>query len=216
MLEAQAKKQKKQGKNNRREVCRCLEAQSRLEPRATDEKQISRGSGSTMLSSSLPIPSSEDVLFFFFFLVPPSECFPPPASDSDNSLLRYLSDDKILVIEEEPEGLGRESRRDSTRRSRRKSRNPSSPSFPLSPSMLSSTLRLDQPPDALPVRTQSPSFHTTFFFFLLTNKYTNADFCMSLRKAHRFHNLTCFHLSLDQTQEANNDKSYSGPPPGCR
>ncbi|KAG7517544.1 connector enhancer of kinase suppressor of ras 2-like isoform X1 [Solea senegalensis] len=70
--------------------------------------------------------------------------------DSDNSLLRYLSDDKILVIEEEPEGPGRESRRDSTRRSRRKSRNPSSPSFPISPSMLSSTLRLDQPLDALP------------------------------------------------------------------
>ncbi|XP_061757736.1 connector enhancer of kinase suppressor of ras 2 isoform X3 [Nerophis ophidion] len=70
--------------------------------------------------------------------------------DSDNSLLRYLSDDKILVIEEEPDGPGRESRRDSTRRSRRKSRNPSSPSFPLSPSMLSSTLRLDQLPDALP------------------------------------------------------------------
>ncbi|XP_034037267.1 connector enhancer of kinase suppressor of ras 2 [Thalassophryne amazonica] len=70
--------------------------------------------------------------------------------DSDNSLLRYLSDDKILVIEEEPEVPGRESRRDSTRRSRRKSRNPSSPSFPISPSMLSSTLRLDQPPDALP------------------------------------------------------------------
>ncbi|XP_032410549.1 connector enhancer of kinase suppressor of ras 2 isoform X1 [Xiphophorus hellerii] len=70
--------------------------------------------------------------------------------DSDNSLLRYLSDDKILVIEEEPEGPGRESRRDSTRRSRRKSRNPSSPSFPISPSMLSSTLRLDQPPEPLP------------------------------------------------------------------
>uniref|UniRef100_A0A671YD86 Si:ch211-26b3.4 n=1 Tax=Sparus aurata TaxID=8175 RepID=A0A671YD86_SPAAU len=74
-----------------------------------------------------------------------------PTHDSDNSLLRYLSDDKILVIEEEPEVPGRESRRDSTRRSRRKSRNPSSPSFPISPSMLSSTLRLDQPPDALPV-----------------------------------------------------------------
>ncbi|XP_061757737.1 connector enhancer of kinase suppressor of ras 2 isoform X4 [Nerophis ophidion] len=73
-----------------------------------------------------------------------------PTHDSDNSLLRYLSDDKILVIEEEPDGPGRESRRDSTRRSRRKSRNPSSPSFPLSPSMLSSTLRLDQLPDALP------------------------------------------------------------------
>uniref|UniRef100_A0A3Q2YM24 Si:ch211-26b3.4 n=1 Tax=Hippocampus comes TaxID=109280 RepID=A0A3Q2YM24_HIPCM len=56
---------------------------------------------------------------------------------------------------EEPEGPGRESRRDSTRRSRRKSRNPSSPSFPLSPSMLSSTLRLDQPPDPLPVCTHS-------------------------------------------------------------
>uniref|UniRef100_H2LWW9 Si:ch211-26b3.4 n=1 Tax=Oryzias latipes TaxID=8090 RepID=H2LWW9_ORYLA len=69
----------------------------------------------------------------------------------DNSLLRYLSDDKILVIEEEPEGPSRESRRDSTRRSRRKSRNPSSPSFPISPSMLSSTLRLDQPPEPLPV-----------------------------------------------------------------
>lgn len=77
--------------------------------------------------------------------------YPPAPTDSDNSLLRYLSDDKILVIEEEPEGPGRESRRDSTRRSRRKSRNPSSPSFPISPSMLSSTLRLDQPPDALPV-----------------------------------------------------------------
>lgn len=83
-----------------------------------------------------------------------SFCF-PIISDSDNSLLRYLSDDKILVIEEEPEVPSRESRRDSTRRSRRKSRNPSSPSFPISPSMLSSTLRLDQPPDALPVRTQS-------------------------------------------------------------
>ncbi|XP_069387858.1 connector enhancer of kinase suppressor of ras 2 isoform X4 [Paralichthys olivaceus] len=73
-----------------------------------------------------------------------------PTHDSDNSLLRYLSDDKILVIEEEPESQSRESRRDSTRRSRRKSRNPSSPSFPISPSMLSSTLRLDQPPEALP------------------------------------------------------------------
>ncbi|XP_046874485.1 connector enhancer of kinase suppressor of ras 2-like, partial [Hypomesus transpacificus] len=72
--------------------------------------------------------------------------------DSDNSLLRYLSDDKILVIEEEPEVPGRESRRESTRHSRRKSRNPSSPSFPISPSMLSSTLRLDQIPDAMPIQ----------------------------------------------------------------
>ncbi|KAJ3587276.1 hypothetical protein NHX12_010874 [Muraenolepis orangiensis] len=74
--------------------------------------------------------------------------------DSDNSLLRYLSDDKILVIEEEPEGPGREGRKDSSssRRSRRKSRNPSSPSFPISPSVLSpSVLWLDAPPEALPV-----------------------------------------------------------------
>ena len=79
----------------------------------------------------------------------------PPLPDSDNSLLRYLSDDKILVIEEEPEVPGRESRRESTRHSRRKSRNPSSPSFPISPSMLSSTLRLDQIPDAMPVCTRT-------------------------------------------------------------
>lgn len=146
---------------------RCLAADSNLvrltRLSANQQKPISRGCGSAMLSSSLLIPSSVDVRVFRFILVPPSECFPPPASDSDNSLLRYLSDDKILVIEEEPEGLGRESRRDSTRRSRRKSRNPSSPSFPLSPSMLSSTLRLDQPPDALPVRTPWQYFYTVFF-----------------------------------------------------
>lgn len=94
--------------------------------------------------------------FSAYSLMASSFCF-PTILDSDNSLLRYLSDDKILVIEEEPEVPSRESRRDSTRRSRRKSRNPSSPSFPISPSMLSSTLRLDQPPDALPVRTQSTS-----------------------------------------------------------
>lgn len=153
-----------------------------------------------MPSSSLPTPSSLDVGFPPPVLVPPPECFLPPASDSDNSLLRYLSDDKILVIEEEPEGLGRESRRDSTRRSRRKSRNPSSPSFPLSPSMLSSTLRLDQPPDALPVRTRS--FHNTI----------SLDFCVPVRKAHCCYSLTCLHVSpdQDQTQVANNDKSYSG------
>lgn len=103
---------------------------------------------SLSLSSVLRSPST-------LWMLLPSFLPPPSLSDSDNSLLRYLSDDKILVIEEEPEGLGRESRRDSTRRSRRKSRNPSSPSFPISPSMLSSTLRLDQPPDALPVRKQS-------------------------------------------------------------
>uniref|UniRef100_A0A8C2H218 Si:ch211-26b3.4 n=1 Tax=Cyprinus carpio TaxID=7962 RepID=A0A8C2H218_CYPCA len=53
-------------------------------------------------------------------------------SDSDSSLLRFLSDDRILLIQEEAEF----SQRDTSRRSRKKSRNPSSPSFPISPSML--------------------------------------------------------------------------------
>lgn len=108
------------------------------------------------LSSVLRSPST-------LWMLLPSFLSHPTLSDSDNSLLRYLSDDKILVIEEEPEGLGRESRRDSTRRSRRKSRNPSSPSFPISPSMLSSTLRLDQPPDALSVCKQSITYGFDLF-----------------------------------------------------
>uniref|UniRef100_A0AAR2LXH7 Connector enhancer of kinase suppressor of Ras 2b n=1 Tax=Pygocentrus nattereri TaxID=42514 RepID=A0AAR2LXH7_PYGNA len=69
--------------------------------------------------------------------------------DSDTSLLRYMSDDKILVIQEEPDGP-RECKRDTTRRSRKKGKNPSSPSFPISPSLLASTVRLDgvAPPDS--------------------------------------------------------------------
>ncbi|XP_036425119.1 connector enhancer of kinase suppressor of ras 2-like [Colossoma macropomum] len=69
----------------------------------------------------------------------------------DTSLLRYMSDDKILVIQEEPDGP-RECKRDTSRRSRKKGKNPSSPSFPISPSLLASTVRLDgaAPPDSLP------------------------------------------------------------------
>ncbi|KAJ8416730.1 hypothetical protein AAFF_G00326080 [Aldrovandia affinis] len=70
--------------------------------------------------------------------------------DSDNSLLRYLSDDKILVIQEEPE-VPRECKRDTGRRSRKKGKSPSSPSYPISPSLLASTVRLDAcPPEGLP------------------------------------------------------------------
>ncbi|XP_035267053.1 connector enhancer of kinase suppressor of ras 2-like isoform X3 [Anguilla rostrata] len=71
--------------------------------------------------------------------------------DSDSSLLRYLSDDKILVIQEEPEAP-RECKRDTGRRSRKKGKSPSSPSFPISPnSLLASTVRLDSgPPEGLP------------------------------------------------------------------
>ncbi|XP_073446003.1 connector enhancer of kinase suppressor of ras 2-like isoform X2 [Dendrobates tinctorius] len=62
--------------------------------------------------------------------------------DSENSLLRYLSDDKILVIQEEPV-TQKDNKRDTGRRSRKKGKNPGSPSYPISPSMLTSTGRLD-------------------------------------------------------------------------
>lgn len=62
--------------------------------------------------------------------------------DSENSLLRYLSDDKILVIQEEPL-TQKDNKKDTGRRSRKKSKNPGSPSYPISPSMLTSSGRLD-------------------------------------------------------------------------
>ncbi|KAJ8276524.1 hypothetical protein COCON_G00082760 [Conger conger] len=81
---------------------------------------------------------------------PRGGCARRPRLDSDNSLLRYLSDDKILVIQEEPES-SRESKRDTSRRSRKKGKNPSSPSYPISPSLLSPPVRLDSgPPEGLP------------------------------------------------------------------
>ncbi|CAM5140317.1 unnamed protein product [Eretmochelys imbricata] len=57
----------------------------------------------------------------------------------DNSLLRYLSDDKILVIQEEPM-TQKDNKRDTGRRSRKKGKNTSSPNYPISPSMLTSTV----------------------------------------------------------------------------
>ncbi|XP_014346754.2 connector enhancer of kinase suppressor of ras 2 [Latimeria chalumnae] len=59
-----------------------------------------------------------------------------------NSLLRYLSDDKILVIQEEPLSQ-RDNKRDTGRKSRKKNKNPGSPNYPISPSVLTSTVRLD-------------------------------------------------------------------------
>lgn len=67
---------------------------------------------------------------------------PFPSTDSENSLLRYLSDDKILVIQEEPL-TQKDNKKDTGRRSRKKSKNPGSPSYPISPSMLTSSGRLD-------------------------------------------------------------------------
>ncbi|XP_035388264.1 connector enhancer of kinase suppressor of ras 2-like isoform X2 [Electrophorus electricus] len=71
--------------------------------------------------------------------------------DSDTALLRYMNDDKILAIQEEPD-VPRECKRDTSRRSRKKGKSPSSPSFALSPSLLPSTVRLEAvtPPDSLP------------------------------------------------------------------
>ncbi|KFQ29641.1 Connector enhancer of kinase suppressor of ras 2, partial [Mesitornis unicolor] len=61
--------------------------------------------------------------------------------DSENSLLRYLSDDKILVIQEEPL-TQKDNKRDTGRRSRKKGKNTSSPNYPISPSVLTSTINV--------------------------------------------------------------------------
>lgn len=71
----------------------------------------------------------------FLFFCPPS----PPTTDSENSLLRYLSDDKILVIQEEPL-TQKDNKRDTGRRSRKKGKPPGNPSYPISPSVLASTM----------------------------------------------------------------------------
>uniref|UniRef100_A0A669PK51 Connector enhancer of kinase suppressor of Ras 2 n=1 Tax=Phasianus colchicus TaxID=9054 RepID=A0A669PK51_PHACC len=72
---------------------------------------------------------SRGEFFFFFFL----------CCSQRNSLLRYLSDDKILVIQEEPL-TQKDSKRDTGRRSRKKGKSASSPNYPISPSMLTSTV----------------------------------------------------------------------------
>ncbi|XP_064318932.1 connector enhancer of kinase suppressor of ras 2 isoform X4 [Phalacrocorax carbo] len=58
----------------------------------------------------------------------------------ENSLLRYLSDDKILVIQEEPL-TQKDNKRDTGRRSRKKGKN-TSPNYPISPSVLTSTINV--------------------------------------------------------------------------
>uniref|UniRef100_K7F5V7 Connector enhancer of kinase suppressor of Ras 2 n=1 Tax=Pelodiscus sinensis TaxID=13735 RepID=K7F5V7_PELSI len=59
--------------------------------------------------------------------------------DSENSLLRYLSDDKILVIQEEPL-TQKDNKRDTGRRSRKKGKNTSNLNYPITPSMLTSAV----------------------------------------------------------------------------
>ncbi|KAJ6663247.1 hypothetical protein lerEdw1_010383, partial [Lerista edwardsae] len=65
--------------------------------------------------------------------------------DSENSLLRYLSDDKILVIQEEPL-TQKDNKRDTGRRSRKKGKNSGSPNYPISPSMLTSSVSVQLEP----------------------------------------------------------------------
>ncbi|NWS56425.1 CNKR2 kinase, partial [Chunga burmeisteri] len=72
--------------------------------------------------------------YFFFLCCSPRFFF-------FNSLLRYLSDDKILVIQEEPL-TQKDNKRDTGRRSRKKGKNTSSPNYPISPSVLTSTINI--------------------------------------------------------------------------
>ncbi|KFP31579.1 Connector enhancer of kinase suppressor of ras 2, partial [Colius striatus] len=61
--------------------------------------------------------------------------------DSENSLLRYLSDDKILVIQEEPL-TQKDNKRDTGHRSRKKGKTTFNPNYPISPSVLTSTINV--------------------------------------------------------------------------
>ncbi|NXP73701.1 CNKR2 kinase, partial [Ramphastos sulfuratus] len=60
---------------------------------------------------------------------------------SANSLLRYLSDDKILVIQEEPL-TQKDNKRDTGRRSRKKGKPTTSSNYPMSSSVLTSTINV--------------------------------------------------------------------------
>ncbi|KAB5571129.1 hypothetical protein PHYPO_G00221450 [Pangasianodon hypophthalmus] len=70
-------------------------------------------------------------------------------ADSDTPLLRYVSDDKILALQEEPE-MPQECKGNTSHHTRKKSKNPNSPNFLISPSLLSSSVRLDASPNRLP------------------------------------------------------------------
>ncbi|NXO00115.1 CNKR2 kinase, partial [Rhinopomastus cyanomelas] len=85
--------------------------------------------------------------------------------DSENSLLRYLSDDKILVIQEEP-STQKDNKRDTGRRSRKKGKNTSNTNYPISPSLLTSTINVRLEPGqqdvlnfSLPENNTVPLYH---------------------------------------------------------
>uniref|UniRef100_A0A4W4DVX5 Connector enhancer of kinase suppressor of Ras 2b n=1 Tax=Electrophorus electricus TaxID=8005 RepID=A0A4W4DVX5_ELEEL len=105
----------------------------------------------------------------------------------DTALLRYMNDDKILAIQEEPD-VPRECKRDTSRRSRKKGKSPSSPSFALSPSLLPSTVRLEAvtPPDSLPFplpeNNTVPLYHTFHYTSLRTKTKKRAKGCGGSRR----------------------------------
>uniref|UniRef100_A0A4W4DXS3 Connector enhancer of kinase suppressor of Ras 2b n=1 Tax=Electrophorus electricus TaxID=8005 RepID=A0A4W4DXS3_ELEEL len=118
-----------------------------------------------------------------------AECKEPSMykRDSDTALLRYMNDDKILAIQEEPD-VPRECKRDTSRRSRKKGKSPSSPSFALSPSLLPSTVRLEAvtPPDSLPFplpeNNTVPLYHTFHYTSLRTKTKKRAKGCGGSRR----------------------------------
>ncbi|RMC21127.1 hypothetical protein DUI87_01985 [Hirundo rustica rustica] len=65
----------------------------------------------------------------------------PPTTDSENSLLWYLSDNKILGIQEEPL-MQKDNKWDMGWRSRKKGKPPGNPSYPITPSVLASTMNI--------------------------------------------------------------------------
>ncbi|XP_055499447.1 connector enhancer of kinase suppressor of ras 2 [Leucoraja erinacea] len=80
----------------------------------------------------------------------------------EDPLLQYLSDDKILIIQEDPM-TQRDSKRDTGRRSRRR-KNQGSPSYPISPSVLTAPVRLEPSPQdilnfPLPESNTVPLYH---------------------------------------------------------
>lgn len=94
------------------------------------------------LTAPRDVPWPARMVLCLFPLINISFCLPaPPTTDSENSLLRYLSDDKILVIQEEPLGQ-KDNKRDTGRRSRKKGKPPGNPSYPISPSVLASTMNV--------------------------------------------------------------------------
>lgn len=116
---------------------------------------------------------------FFFFLF-------PPTTDSENSLLRYLSDDKILVIQEEPL-TQKDNKRDTGHRSRKKGKTTSSPNYPISPSVLTSTINVRLEPGQQDVLNFSLAENNTVPLYHVSTEQKTL-----LHKAHGKHKLFSF------------------------